>query len=70
MAIVSLALQPHNNCSAINFQGGAPQTAMINGKIVFLLLLIAICVALSYAGMWLEWRNRAVATIQLVSRRP
>jgi hypothetical protein len=33
---------------------------MINGKIVFLLRLIAICVALSYAGMWLEWRNRAV----------
>jgi len=28
-------------------------------KIVFLLLLIAICVALSYAGLWMEWRNRA-----------
>jgi hypothetical protein len=40
---------------------------MINGKIVFLLLLIAICVALSYAEMWLKWRNRAFATIQLVS---
>jgi hypothetical protein len=37
-------------------------------KIVFLLLLIAICVALSYAGLWMEWRNRAVAVIQLVSR--
>jgi hypothetical protein len=43
---------------------------MINGKIVFLLFLIAICVALSYAGLWMEWRNRAVATIQLVRRRP
>ena len=41
---------------------------MIDGKIVFLLLLIAICVALSYAEMWLEWRNRAVAAIQLVTR--
>jgi hypothetical protein len=41
---------------------------MVNGKIVFLLLLIAIWVALSYAGMWLEWRNRAVAAIQLVTR--
>ena len=38
------------------------------GKIAFLLLLIAICVALSYAGLWMEWRNRAVAVIQLVSR--
>jgi hypothetical protein len=37
-------------------------------KIVLLLLLIAICVALSYAGLWREWRNRAVAVIQLVSR--
>jgi hypothetical protein len=37
---------------------------MVNGKIVFLLLLIAICVAVSYAGMWLEWRNRAIAAIQ------
>ena len=45
---------------------GASQTAMV--KIVFLLLLIAICVALSYAGLWMEWRNRAVAVIQLVSR--
>jgi hypothetical protein len=51
------------------FPGGASQTAMINGKIVFLLLLIAICVALSYAEMWLEWRNRAVAAIQLVRPR-
>jgi hypothetical protein len=42
---------------------------MINGKIVFLLLLIAICVAFSYAEMWLEWRNRAVAAIQLVRPR-
>jgi hypothetical protein len=42
------------------FPRGASRTAMINGKIVFLLRLIAICVALSYAGMWLEWRNRAV----------
>ena len=62
---MSLALQPHNNCSAINFLG-ASQTAMV--KIVFLLLLIAICVALSYAGLWMEWRNRAVAVIQLISR--
>ena len=46
---------------------GASQTAMV--KIVFLLLLIAICVALSYAGLWMEWRNRAVAVIQLVSRK-
>ena len=38
------------------------------GKIAFLLLLIAICVALSYAGLWMEWRNRAIAVIQLVSR--
>ena len=38
------------------------------GKVLFLLLLIAICVALSYAGPWMEWRNRAVAIIQLVSR--
>ena len=58
---MSLALQPHNNCSAINFLG-ASQTAMINGK------LIAVCVALSHAGLWMEWRNRAVAVIQLVSR--
>jgi hypothetical protein len=35
------------------------------GKIVFLLLLIAICVAVSYAGLWVEWRNRVV---QLVGR--
>ena len=41
---------------------------MINGKIAFLLLLIAVCVALSHAGLWMEWRNRAVAVIQLVSR--
>jgi hypothetical protein len=41
---------------------------MIDGKIVFLLLLIATCVALSYAGLWMEWRNRAIATIQSVSR--
>ena len=54
--VVSLALQPHNQCSAINFLN-ASQTAMV--KIVFLLLLIAICVALSYAGLWMEWRNRA-----------
>ena len=38
------------------------------GKIAFLLLLIAICVGLSYAGLWMEWRNRAVAVIQSVSR--
>src|SRR5262245_32603544 len=43
---VSLALQPHNYCSA-TIPLGASQTAM--GKIVLLLLLIAICVALSYA---------------------
>ena len=36
-------------------------------KIVFLLLLIAICVALSYAGLWMEWRNRAIAIIQSAS---
>jgi hypothetical protein len=47
---------------------GASQTAMINGKIVFLLLLVATCVALSYAELWMEWRNRAVAVIQLASR--
>jgi hypothetical protein len=41
---------------------------MIDGKIIFLLLLIATCVALSYAGLWMEWRNRAIATIQSVSR--
>jgi Tfp pilus assembly protein PilO len=62
---VSLALQPHNQCSAINFLN-ASQIAMV--KIVFLLLLVATCVALSYAGLWMEWRNRAVAVIQLVSR--
>jgi len=38
------------------------------GKTIFLLLLIAICVAVSYAGLWVKWRNRAVAIIQLVSR--
>ena len=42
--------------------------ATINGKIVFLILLVAICVALSYAELWMEWRNRAVAVIRLVSR--
>jgi hypothetical protein len=47
---------------------GDSQTAMINGKIVFLLLLVAICVALSYAGLWIEWRNRAVAVIQSATR--
>jgi hypothetical protein len=41
---------------------------MINGKIAFLLLLVATCVALSHAGLWMEWRNRAVAVIRLVSR--
>jgi hypothetical protein len=41
---------------------------MISGKLVFLLLLIATCVALSYAGLWMEWRNRTVKVIQLVSR--
>jgi hypothetical protein len=41
---------------------------MINGKIVFLLLLVATCVAISYAGLWIEWRNRAVAVIQSASR--
>ncbi len=42
--------------------------AMINGKIAFLLLLVATCVTLSYAGLWMEWRNRAVAVIRSVSR--
>ena len=46
----------------------ASQTAMITGKIVFLLLLVATCVVLSYAGLWMEWRNRALAVIQLASR--
>jgi hypothetical protein len=41
---------------------------MINGKIVFLLVLVATCVAISYAGLWIEWRNRAVAVIQSASR--
>ena len=41
---------------------------MATGKIVVLFVLLAICVALSYAGLWMEWRNRAVAVIQLVSR--
>ena len=41
---------------------------MINGKIAFLLLLVATCVALSYAGLWMEWRKRAVAVIRLGSR--
>jgi hypothetical protein len=41
---------------------------MINGKIVFLLILVATCVAISYAGLWIEWRNRAVAVIQSASR--
>ena len=39
---------------------------MATGKIVVLFVLLAICVALSYAGLWMEWRNRAVAVIQLV----
>jgi hypothetical protein len=65
---VSLALQPHDNCSAINCFLEDSRTAMIDGKIVFLLLLIATCVALSYASLWMEWRNRAVSVIQLVSR--
>jgi hypothetical protein len=62
---VSLALQPHNHCSAIHSLG-ASQTAI--GKIVFLLLLIAICIAVSYAGLWVELRNRVVALIRLVRR--
>ena len=41
---------------------------MVNGKIVFLLILVATCVAISYAGLWIEWRNRAVAVIQSASR--
>jgi hypothetical protein len=41
---------------------------MATGKIVFLLVLLAICVALSYAKLWMERRSRAAAVIQLVSR--
>ena len=48
------------------FNGGT--AIMATGKIVVLFVLLAICVALSYAGLWMEWRNRAVAVIQLISR--
>jgi hypothetical protein len=41
---------------------------MVTGKIVILLVLLAICVALSYARLWMERRSRAAAVIQLVSR--
>ena len=41
---------------------------MVTGKIVFLLVLLAICVALSHDRLWIERRSRAAAVIQLVSR--
>jgi hypothetical protein len=41
---------------------------MVTGKIVFLLVLLAICVALSHGRLWIERRSRAAAVIQLVSR--
>jgi hypothetical protein len=41
---------------------------MVTGKIVFLLVLLAICVALSHGRLWIERRSRATAVIQLVSR--
>jgi hypothetical protein len=41
---------------------------MVTGKIVFLLVLLAICVALSHGRLWMERRSRAAAVIQLVSR--
>ena len=41
---------------------------MATGKIVVLLILVAICLALSYARLWMERRSRAAAVIQLVGR--
>jgi hypothetical protein len=40
---------------------------MATGKIVVLLVLLAICVALSYVRLWMERRSRAAAVSQLVS---
>ena len=43
--------RPFKNAGLV-FLFGKDGMATINGKIVFLLLLVAICVALSYAELW------------------
>ena len=65
---MSLALQPHIYHSAINFLGASQTIADCHGQDCFLTALDCHLRNVSYAGRWMEWRNRAVAVIQLVSR--
>jgi hypothetical protein len=64
----TLASPGHLSNAGAAFLFGDEGIATVPDKLVVLFVLLAICVALSKAQLWMERRSRAAAVIQLVRR--